>query len=151
MAGRALVAVNAEAKAFSQSPLNRTCNLRIADKLAMKECTTCLQDIFPGRYVVKAQIGKHRSLGTCRLLIEANGLLIGSHIAKWSRSRHSSVQDDWQWKEDILASCTLRGTSSIDVTIRMHNVESTVKQGLALEMLSLERVFYHTRGPYNEL
>ena len=110
-----------------------------------------MQGISPGRYVVKALIGKvgepHR---TCPLSIEANGLLIGSYTVKNSQ-RGIGMLEPWHWRECILASCTVRGTSYVDVKIRLVNTASTIKEGLAIERLSLERVFYHTRGPYNEL
>ena len=107
------------------------------------------QDVFPGKYVVKAQIGKV-PINACRLSVEANGLLIGSFTVKNPHS--SSAQPDaWLWRECILASYTLGGTMSTDVKVRIFNVDSTLKAGLAIESLKLQRVFYHTQGPYNEL
>ena len=110
-----------------------------------------MQSIFPGKYVVKGLIGKvgnpHRK---CPLVIEANGLLIGSCTIRNTQSSNA-VPEPWRWKDCILASYTLRGTAPADVTIRLLNLDQSIKEGLAIEKLSLQRVFYHTRGPYNEL
>ena len=113
-----------------------------------------LQDVFPGKYIVK--LGGRLSTDTLfparfSVLVEANGLLVGRGNLVERAGSSSGVEVPSTWTTWNLASLTVRGTAAQAVTIRIFETSKTLKQGLAIGTLSLERVFYHTRSPFNEL
>lgn len=104
-----------------------------------------MQNLCPGmKYVVKATIGSFKGREQPPFSADVNGSCVAHSVVISSDDviaalNHDpdSLGDFWQWYEVTLIPSFVPDSSN--VTIRIYNVDTSLKAGLAIEAIKVER------------